>query len=466
MRKFKFVDDAAYKFWSIELADTSYTVAWGRIGTKGQSKTKDFGTAAAAQKAYDKIIQEKLKEGYIEITPPAPSTSTENVLEKAIAHDFDDLGAHAAYADWLTQQGDARGEFVQVQLALEDPNTPTSQRADLQKRELELLKTHGRTWLGELADELFEPKALPDWRQQRDQRFQFTRGWLEMVRIPSLTVGFARAFAKAPELRFLRRLYIEGTAYEEPGEFEAGDDIPADSENPAMYAILRCPYFTNLRVFHLGEPEDEGNCHTSGETAVDLVTRMPQLEELYLLAHRVDMKQLFALKTLPKLRILQIDHNHAYPLEVLAENSSFASLTHLLFHPHALEYGEGAYINLAGVRALVHAPHLKNLTHLRLRLSDMGDEGCEEIVGSGILKHLKVLDLKHGRVGDEGAKLLAGSPDIRNLQLLEISNNCLTGTGIDALKKAGIAKVQATEQRNPAAANDDDQEYLYYGDME
>ena len=72
MRKFKFVDDESYKFWNIELAGSSYNVAWGRVGTKGQSKTKDFASPAAAQKAYDKIIAEKLKEGYVEIRRRPP----------------------------------------------------------------------------------------------------------------------------------------------------------------------------------------------------------------------------------------------------------------------------------------------------------------------------------------------------------------------------------------------------------
>ncbi len=467
MRKFKFVDDESYKFWNIELSGSSYTVAWGKIGTKGQSKTKDFGTNDAAQKAYDKIIQEKLAGGYVEITPPVATTTTENVLEKAIAHDFDDVAAHAAYADWLTQQGDARGEFIQVQLALEDPQTPAAQRKELQKRESELLKTHGRTWLGSLAGEILDQEPLSPWLQKRvgDEPFRFNRGWLETLRLPSLSVKFARALAKAPEARFMQRLYLHGETYED-GEFEPGDDIPAGTDNPSMYALLRCPYFGQLRVLFLGEPEEEGNCHTSGETAVDLVSRTPHLEELYLLAHRVDMKTLFAMKTLPKLRILQIDHNRTYPLEILAENSAFSNLTHLMFHPHALEPDDdSAYISLAAMKALVHSPHLKKLTHLRLRLSDLGDEGCEEIVSSGILKHLKVLDLMHGRITDEGAKVLAGCTDIRNLELLEISNNYLTKTGIDNLTKAGIAKVQAVSQYDPSG-NHDDMEYLWMGDME
>ena len=124
-----------------------------------------------------------------------------------------------------------------------------------------------------------------------------------------------------------------------------------------------------------------------------------------------------------------------------------------------------AYIDLAGVRAVVRSPHLGKLTHVRFRLSDMGDDGCREIVASGILKRLKMLDLMHGRVSDEGANLLAGSPDVRSLDLLEISYNRLTTSGISALTKAGVAKVQATNQYDPNQ-DDEEQEYLWMGDME
>jgi len=134
-------------------------------------------------------------------------------------------------------------------------------------------------------------------------------------------------------------------------------------------------------------------------------------------------------------------------------------LTHLLCHPHALEEDE-PYIRLPGVKALVHSPHLTSLTHLRLRLSDMGDAGIQEIVKSGILKRLKVLDLRNGLVTDDGARALAGCADLRNLESLDLSRNRLTDAGIAALKKTGI-QVAADKQWQG-----DDQEYLYEGDIE
>ena len=467
MRTFKFADDESYKFWKIELTGTSYTVTYGRIGTKGQTSTKSFATPEKAKSAYEKIIAEKLGKGYIETTPVQAPPKLENTLETALFANPDDIATHAAYADWLSQQGDPRGEFIQVQLQLEDPSVPAENRKKLQAREAELLKEHGKTWLGGLAEFLAVDAPPPDKAQRYDEshRAQFARGWLDSITSNNLKVNFARALVKAPEIRLLRELRIENVAYEDAGEFEPGPDV-GNAESPACSVLQRLPTLPNLRIFFLGEPaEDEyPSTHVNGEPAIDIVERMPNLEELYLLAHRVDVKRLFGLTTLPNLRILQVHHCHRYPLEVLASNAAYSNLTHLLLFPHAMEYDDqeegGAYINLAGVRALAKSPHFKKLTHLQLRLSDLGDAGVKEIVASGILKRLKLLDLYGGAVSDAGAKMLAESPDLKNLELLELSNNQLTQTGIDALAATGI-KVNAATQHGEG-----DDEYLFMGDME
>lgn len=40
---------------------------FGKIGTSGQEKTKDFASPAAAQKDADKLITEKTNKGYEEV---------------------------------------------------------------------------------------------------------------------------------------------------------------------------------------------------------------------------------------------------------------------------------------------------------------------------------------------------------------------------------------------------------------
>src|SRR5439155_409904 len=43
-----------------------HTVQFGRVGTAGQTQTKEFATEAEAQKAYEKLVAEKLRKGYVE----------------------------------------------------------------------------------------------------------------------------------------------------------------------------------------------------------------------------------------------------------------------------------------------------------------------------------------------------------------------------------------------------------------
>src|SRR4051794_41971085 len=66
------------------------------------------------------------------------------MLEAAIAADFDDLAAHAAYADLLAEQGDPRGEYIQLHLALEDANQSPRLLAEWRQRAHPLLPAHQR----------------------------------------------------------------------------------------------------------------------------------------------------------------------------------------------------------------------------------------------------------------------------------------------------------------------------------
>lgn len=65
-RQFELSEGKSNKFWRITLDGSSCAVNFGRRGTAGQAQTKEFSTADAARKAYEKLIEEKLKKGYVE----------------------------------------------------------------------------------------------------------------------------------------------------------------------------------------------------------------------------------------------------------------------------------------------------------------------------------------------------------------------------------------------------------------
>jgi uncharacterized protein (TIGR02996 family) len=469
VRTFTLREGASDKFWNIELQGRSFTVHFGRQGTKGQTQTKSFPNAGAAQREHDKLIKQKLAKGYTETTPAAApaapaSTPLRAALEAAIVADPDDRAAHMAYADHLQEQGDPRGEFIQVQLALEDEERSPRERKQLQAREGELLAEHRDAWLGGLAVGDFDEEDADE--DSPADEVRFARGWVDRLVFRDFGGLKGRAVAQAPETRLLRELILESDDYLRGQQAGPKDPMPGRTLR-ASDLLTASPYLGNVRLLRLGRLVEEGEEHryyVSSPGVPDLVARMPRLEELYLLAGGYNPARLFALPTLQHLRILQVYHLQAYhPLDILAGNPVLGNLTHLLLHPHGYATAEEAFLDLAAVRAVVRSPHLKSLRHLQVRLCTMGDAGCEEIVASGILKRLKVLDLRHGCISDAGARALGACPDLRNLELLDLQRNGLTRAGVAALKATGV-RVQVESQQN--AQELERSEYLNEGDFE
>jgi uncharacterized protein (TIGR02996 family) len=476
-RTFEFSDASSHKFWNIERAGTSLTITYGRIGAAGQTQLKSFSDEAKAVKEHDKLVAEKAGKGYRETTPSAKAQPANlgEALEMALVENPDDLASHMAYADYLEEQGDPRGELIRIGLALEDATRSVAERTKLQAQEKKLIEKHRDAFFGELAPMLTTKEAPGPYGHQMNCDFTLRRGWIDSLKLNDFKLEHTRLVASAPELRLLRRFELADYRYEET--FLRGNDIPEDADNPHLFPLAHASNLANVREFILGEIPSQGdednahegafNCHTSGEGVLGVIKQMPKLEELRLLAHNVDTTQLFGLKTLDHLRVLQVYHCENYPLALLAKNPSLGKLTHLLTHPHASNE-EHAYIRTPAVKALVNSTSLPALTHLQLRLSDMGDKGVKEIVASGILGRLKVLDLRHGCVTDAGANLLAKSADAKKLERLDLTNNNLTEAGVAVLKAAGV-EVEARAQWVAGQGGqwgDQEQDYLYAGDIE
>ena len=66
VRRFEFVGGGSAKFWEISSHGPEVTVRFGRLGTNGQSQTKDLGSESAAATHVAKLINEKLAKGYVE----------------------------------------------------------------------------------------------------------------------------------------------------------------------------------------------------------------------------------------------------------------------------------------------------------------------------------------------------------------------------------------------------------------
>jgi uncharacterized protein (TIGR02996 family) len=469
MRTFQLSDASSHKFWNIEVKGNSFTVTYGKIGTAGQSQTKTFKDAATTQAEADKLIKEKTKKGYTETTPTA-SASEADAFEKALRANPHDLTGWCAYADYLVEHSDPRGEFMQTQLALEDEKLSKKERETLRKKEAALLKKHAKEWVGEWADHPSVRYPTDEWAPPDKDwvPYRFTRGVLSGIELGGPNVEVARQIVKAPQLRFVRDLTIHGFGYEEE-EFEEGPDTAdAKDEVVSPYVLVRWPQLRYVRTFRYGGADpvtgdydwNPYRCDMPGTLIADYVKQMVDVEEVEIMAHfRAEADRLVNLP-MPNLRTLFLYHGWNYPLEKLAKNASLKNLTTLNCHPHALEHEE-PYIRLTHLQALCKSPHLTALTHLHLHMANFGDAGVTEIIKTGMLKRLKVLDFRHGVVTDAGAQALASSPDLKHLEHLDLSWNRLTAAGMGALKRTGVSATLTHQQTNA-----DNWETFAQGDIE
>ncbi len=65
MPRYEFSEGGSNKFWEITLKNSDVLTHYGRIGAAGQSTTKSFKTPEEAKAAYEKLIAEKTKKGYV-----------------------------------------------------------------------------------------------------------------------------------------------------------------------------------------------------------------------------------------------------------------------------------------------------------------------------------------------------------------------------------------------------------------
>jgi len=418
-------------------------------------------------------------------------------LESALVADPDDRANHMAYSDWLSEQADemdrARGEFISVQLALEDESLPEEERQRLTLRETQLLESHQRQWLGDLAPFLLDGHPLDSWAALElpagtpVATCQFRRGWLDRLSINHLSREFARALKNASEARLLRHLVME-YIYDDEGDSPAipEDNIPEGERWSGLHPLCGARNLTNVRHFRLGP--DQGDeyqnfrCYIMSRVTPDIVELMPRLEELYLWCNGFDINRILTMPTLSNLRVLLIYHAiQVHRLQHL-DKPTFRNLTHLLIHPHHLAWSAyddddrdtgydnaQGYLPLSVVKPLLYSEHLQRLTHLRLRCSSLGDEGCREIVASGIPKRLKMLDLRHGCITDDGANILAECPDIKNLEWLDLDRNGLSRAGVERMKSLGIP-LRIDNQQTQAELHPPEEymspRYLYEGEFE
>jgi predicted DNA-binding WGR domain protein len=76
MRRFEFVEGTSAKFWMADVQGRTFIVVFGRLGTEGQRKEKEFPDEEGARREYERKVAEKLREGYHEVSAEAAPAPT------------------------------------------------------------------------------------------------------------------------------------------------------------------------------------------------------------------------------------------------------------------------------------------------------------------------------------------------------------------------------------------------------
>lgn len=132
--------------------------------------------------------------------------ATGSDLLEAIRRDPGDDAARAVYADWLSEHGDPRGEFITLQLA-RTRGTPTAKAA---RREAALLRKHVRRWIGTLAQVAQVAGGVSLGSEPSAGRARFDRGFLVECSLHG-TPPVLLAIAGHPDLATVERLVLGGS---------------------------------------------------------------------------------------------------------------------------------------------------------------------------------------------------------------------------------------------------------------
>ncbi|MFO0600598.1 MAG: WGR domain-containing protein [Myxococcaceae bacterium] len=436
-RRFEFVEGSSSKFWEVKVEGEQQIVRFGKIGTPGQTKEKDFDSAGEAKADTKKLIAEKTGKGYVEVGgKPKPEGNPE--LEAAIEKNLNDSAPYLVYADWLQSKGDPLGELIMLQ-------TQKSPKAK------DHLKKHAEAFLGPYAG-----AKKTDYGRGIEIEWQF--GFMKSVKVQwdafdydteDDAEGDLSGLLALPTARFIQSMTIGPIPGEDMMTLQPAVDVMEELKAP-----------TTLRELVLGEI---GDWDISGtETGdFDAVARLnPKLEKVTLHAGNIELGKGVELNDLVELNI----ETGGFDKGTL---KNLFTLKAPKLKRLSIWFGQDNYgcdIKVKDLAPLLDNSVFPGLEHLGLMNSEFSDDIAAALVGTKRLKSLKSLDLSMGTLTDKGvAKMLEQKAAFAHLEMLELDDNALTG----AHKKeaAALAKsVNYGKDHDPDRVQEDGYRYTSVGE--
>jgi uncharacterized protein (TIGR02996 family) len=422
-RRFEFVEGGSSKFWEVKVEDSEQTVRFGKIGTAGQEKVKEFDGPGEAKADTKKLIGEKTGKGYVEVGgKPKPEGNPQ--LEAAIEAKLDDAQPYLVYADWLQGKGDPLGELIVMQ----QQNSPAAKA---------LLKKHKETFLGPLAnfgDEKYGKGVKLEWQ------FGFIKHaeirWDSFSEGDDDPTGDLVAVLELPTARFLQSLRLGPCAAEDEMSFQALIDAFEETKKPAT-----------LRELYLGNVGDWDISSTYTGNFGSIAPLFPKLEKLTLHAGGIDLGKNVSLPELTSLAIETGGLSKDDIKEILSLKAPKLERLEIWFgNKHY-----GASGGVKDIMPIIDGSAFPKLKHLGIMNCEWVGEASRALVGSKMLKQLESLDLSMGCLSDADIDaMVARKESFAHLKLLNVEDSALTNASKPKVKllakEANFGKEQSPDR--------------------
>ena len=371
-RKLIFMDANSSKFWNIVLEGNSHTVNYGRTGTDGQTKTKEFDDAQKAQASFEKLVKQKIGKGYVD------AGSTGGTVTEAGDH----LPAVAFHS--VLKQAD--------------------------------ISNNVKTFAGKkVAD--YDPEKKPTAGGKTIYRFR--SDWEEDQQEENL-IHFLESDAAAE---------TTGIVLGHWGGEEAYEATPTALIEALVKHKARLPKLNALFVGDIVQEENE--ISWIGQTDVSpLLKAFPGLE---LLRTRGGMNLSIAKADHKKLRALAIETG-GLDVSVIRSicTGKLPELEHLELWLGTDDYGGTSSVK--DLQQILSGKLFPKLKYLGLRNCDYADDIAGVIVNSPIIERIETLDLSLGTLTDTGGEALLGLPTGGSLKKVNLHHHFMTAAVSKKLK--------------------------------
>ncbi|MBN1909118.1 MAG: STM4015 family protein [Pirellulales bacterium] len=383
-RELVFMDAKSSKFWNIELDGDSHTVTYGRTGTDGQSKTKEFPSQEKAKSDFDKLVASKLKKGYVDAAGEGTGADGDSDLLPAVA-------------------------FGSV-----------NKQADI----YENLKT-------------FVGKKVADYNPDKKP----ARGGKTIYR-------FRSDWEEANLLPHLEHFLASEAALEATGIVIgcwSGDDSSASPEPVVDMLVEHKDRLPRLVAIAFGDITSEEN-EMSWIQQTDMSPLLEAFPNLQVLRTRGGEGLQFSQPKHEKLRALALESG-GLPVEVVRSvcMSKFPNLEYLELWLGTGEYGGTSSVQ--DLQPILSGKLFPKLKYLGFRNCEYVDDIATVVVNSPIVERIETLDLSLGVFTDVGAQALLSLPEGGALKKVSIHYNYVTNEMLKKLNALKVS-IDASKPSN------------------